>query len=243
VSADRRAASKKEAPTYRNGVWDRDLNNDGTPDTDEIKYTRTDAPWVNFTGDNTDGTNETMGGGKHGFDENQLPHYPTDRLDQGAVTGANGDWQRDPRFLNGILGGSMRQPHEEFLNLDYVLTNLNTASAWPNGNSGVGAKLDYRKDHEVTHKTAGTPDAWTTRARDADGGLVTLSLNINGVMYFEGNFTGNGNMKIYGSMLMRRSYDASGSLEVWFNEGLVKGDFPPVEWDLPRVYATAREQN
>lgn len=242
-TADRKAVASREAQTFRNLAWDADLDNDGQPDTTAPAYTRTDAPWIQFVASNA-GTDNPGGG--HGYANGVLPHYSAARrLEQGAN---NDDWKRDPRFLNHLsdFGGanSQRQPHEEFLNLNYKPTQGNNVGAWPNGQDGWGVFLDYDAHGDVNKQdSAGAPIGWTTRARDADGELYELSIDINGVMYSEGDYGGSGNIKVYGSMLMRQAFDATGSLEVWFNEGLIKGQFPDARWGLPRVYTTSRDVN
>ena len=42
-------------------------------------------------------------------------------------------------------------------------------------------------------------------------------------------------MKVYGSMLMKTEYEATGSVDVWFDESLIKGNWPPKAFDLPRA--------
>ncbi len=242
-----RAVAQLEAGTFRNGVWDRDLDNDGVPDTDAITYGRTDTPWTRFTANNT-GSSDSPGGG-HCYAAGVLPGYGSaNNHGQGQTLGVHPAWKRDPRFLNHLddwgATASDRQPHEPFLNLDYYLTNSSSVGSWPNSQGqDHGVKLNYQSDHAITHKTNGAADAYTTRARDATGALLTLSLHINGVMYFQGQFTGSGNVKVYGSMLMKQGYSSTGSLDIWFNEGLLNGTWPPSSWKLPRIYPSSVETN
>ena len=230
----------KESQTYRNGMWDSDLDNNGTSDANPPAPSAT--AWNRFTGTNDGGTAGNLTGG-HGYNVGVLPGYPVGlRHSQGQ---AANDWKRDPRFLNDTdtdsLGGSDadRQPHEPFLNLNSLTTD-STVAGWAGNDHAVW--VDYQAmDEPVEKDSDGNVTLRTTRARDATGALYGLQPHLNGVFYCEGAFTGSGNVKVYGSMLMKGGYASTGSLEIWFNEDLVKGKFPDPEWKLPRVFSTARD--
>jgi prepilin-type N-terminal cleavage/methylation domain-containing protein len=50
---------------------------------------------------------------------------------------------------------------------------------------------------------------------------VTLSdININGALYLEGKFTGNGSPKIYGAVSAEQGFESGGNAEVWYNYNL-----------------------
>ena len=249
ASASEKAVAQREADTFRNGIWDSDINNDGFTDANG-DITTLGTSWTNFISDNagSDTSGDGFTGG-HGYLKGVLPGYRFgNRKRQGAnAVSGHEDWKRDPRFLNhlGESGWSStvgRQVYEPFLNFDSP-TNGNTIAAWAGG-TGHAVKVDFRADGEVVERNgSGTTTKSTTRARDATGPLINLDLHINGVFYNEGNYTGNGNMNVYGSLLMRGGYQGSGDVNVWFNEDLVKGRFPPASWNLPRVYSTARDTN
>ncbi len=244
-SAADMAVAKREAETFRNGVWDSDLNNDGISDVSQTIVGTT--PWNNFISNNN-GANEGFTGG-HGYAPGIVPGYPTPRrIRQGQenVTPTRKDWMRDSRFQNHFAAVSGwnathgRQVHEPFLNFDSPATNT-TPGTWANDHN---LTVDFRsQDEPVARDSANVIVKRTTRSRDATGALMNLDLHINGVFYCEGQYTGTGNMKVYGSLLMRKGYAGTGSVDVWFNEGLIKGDFPPKAWKLPRVYASARDTN
>jgi hypothetical protein len=258
-SADQRSVAERETDTFRNNAWDSDLNNDGIADSDPIDFFRSDTPWTTFVGTHDGNDPDGMDPG-HGFAQNMLPHHPdgTDlnggiawRYQQGRNTSGlpptqRPGWKRDPRFLNDLAAfgeaNSSRQPHEEFLNLEYRTID-NTIATWTNAGPN-GTYVKYRAEGDVTERTSGGAIAKaTTRARDAMGPLINLALDINGVFYCEGLYTGSGNLKIFGSMLMRKGYASTGSVEVWFNEALVNGNWPPPTWKLPRVFPTYRDTN
>jgi hypothetical protein len=133
------------------------------------------------------------------------------------------DTYEDPTRLSN-------QPHEPFLNLEYPEP---MAGDWI-------TRTDYshhgRLVNDIDGDTVADPgDRLTTLRRDRDGAILYIPANIWGVLYNEGIYTGSGNMKVYGSMLMRTEYAATGSVDVWFDEGLIKGQWPPKEFNLPRA--------
>jgi hypothetical protein len=76
----------------------------------------------------------------------------------------------------------------------------------------------------------GELDAWTG-AQDAPV--------LNGVFYNEGKFTSQGNARYFGSVLINGDVDSTGTNEVWFDERLIKDEWPPKTWPFPRVFVTA----
>ena len=132
----------------------------------------------------------------------------------------------DPRILSDTV-------HEPFLNLAYPATTA----------PGDPCPVDY--DFEVTTQRVmggdrdanGAQDRMTS-LRDRRGAQVDLEIFLNGVFYNEGEYRGTGNMSFFGSMLFREGFDAGGTPDVWFNEGLVLGDFPPAAMKIPRVFAS-----
>ena len=77
-----------------------------------------------------------------------------------------------------------------------------------------------------------------TSLRDRRGALVELDIILNGVWYNEGMYDGSGNLPVYGSILMKEGFAATGSPNIFYNEGLVLGDWPPAEMLIPRVYVS-----
>lgn len=241
-TASRWAENRREADTFRNGLWDSDINNDGISDANDDITTLTG--WSNFISNNTGGGQGFNGG--HGYAKGVLPGYPfANHHQQGMTIGGVPAWQRDPRFLNQVAAAPInstvgRQVHEPFLNFDSP-SEGNTIATWSGNDHAV--KVDYQHANDPVVVSGGTATKLTTRARDATGALMNLDLHINGVFYCEGVYTGTGNLKVYGSLLMRGGYSGTGSVDVWFNEDLVKGNFPDKTWKLPRVYASARDTN
>jgi hypothetical protein len=77
-----------------------------------------------------------------------------------------------------------------------------------------------------------------TSLRDIRGAQVDLELFLNGVFYNEGSYDGQGNMAYFGSLLFKAGFTVTGTPNVYFNEGLVLGDFPPAAMRIPRVYTS-----
>jgi hypothetical protein len=228
--------AKREATTFRNNEWDSDIDNNGEADG---QLDSSSPGWAAFVA-----TPDASGLKGHAFEHQRLPHYEIgDELLAGKFPQ---DRHRDPRFLNEDLGtfsASDRQPHEPFLNFDYPSTA--SIVGWDNDN-GVITDYDHSGDamgceYQANDRVCETVNEFTSVSRDSVGALMQLQLNVNGVLYCEGYYTGTGNMKVFGSMMMRGGYGGGASLDVWFNEELVEGKFPPVEWELPRIFTSARD--
>jgi len=127
------------------------------------------------------------------------------------------------------------QLHEPFLNLDYPDPK---SSRWTT-RVDYSAQGDPIEDMDGDGEPSPGIDRLTTLGRDADGGLFPLRCNVWGVFYNEGRYAGSGNIRVYGSMLMREGFSATGSPEIWFDESLAKGAWPPRHFRLPRVTVTA----
>ena len=97
---------------------------------------------------------------------------------------------------------------------------------------------------DVTQPTptpsAGTPGDATTNARDADGLPVQAEVNMYGVLYNSGEFSAQGNGVYFGSVVTQGGVGEShlgpggaGNPTFYFDERLVKGEWPPPELNLP----------
>jgi len=144
------------------------------------------------------------------------------RYPAGAVPHENDD----PRLLADVV-------HEPFLNF-----------AYPDPDSYLDPiVVDY--DFEAVTQRAmggdrdqdGIEDVMTS-LRDRRGALANLPIIVNGIWYNEGRYDGSGNLPVYGSILMKQGFQATGSPDIFFNEGILLGDFPPPEMQIPRVYVS-----
>ncbi len=167
------------------------------------------------------------------------------------------------------VGVDCSEPHEPYLNLEYnttaavggtTLAAVNSAGGlgnrtdvtmrWSNANSGVGQALPKKTNDG---KPTGTPiscntppvdekDLWeqcTSNSYDKHGPLVPLDPGLNGVLYVEGEFEQTGNMIFFGSILAEGDFGKAGSPDVWFDERLIKDEWPPRDFKFPRVFISA----
>ncbi|MGA7614202.1 MAG: hypothetical protein WBX15_03375 [Thermoanaerobaculia bacterium] len=87
-------------------------------------------------------------------------------------------------------------------------------------------------------------DSCTSNGYDRDGYLDFWTGSkqppiLNGVFYNEGTMSSQGNATYFGSVLINGDIANTGTPEVWFDERLIKNDWPPKEWPFPRVIITA----
>jgi hypothetical protein len=144
------------------------------------------------------------------------------------------------RFADGVMPHAHADPriaadviHEPFLNFAYPEEDAATDPVW----------VDY--DFEALNDRVlggdrdedGNEDLMTS-LRDRRGAQVTLNINLNGVWYNEGRYEGSGNLPAFGAVMFRAGFSATGSPDIYFNEGLLLGDWPPPDMKIPRVYVS-----
>lgn len=153
-------------------------------------------------------------------------------------------WQGDGSVYN------CSEPHEPYLNLLY-----NTKGRKAGGGS---APLEFKVSWDPAEQTYrssrvddkgkptvaigsctkdSNPRDCTSLRYDDLGSLVTdLAPFLEGVIYNEGSFENTtGNATYYGSLLIQGNVGKAGSAEVWFDEKLIKGQWPPDSFNFPRV--------
>jgi hypothetical protein len=142
------------------------------------------------------------------------------------------------------------EPHEPYLNMRYDGGALTLAAGWvAPGTAGVAKKTTPNNLPSDTAVACSTTDVGsisgqancTTNAFDADGGLATISPGIQGVIYNEGSFDSTGNGEYFGSIVVGKDTDPKGTCNVWFDERLIKGGWPPPGVTFPRVMATSEQ--
>lgn len=155
-------------------------------------------------------------------------------------------------FTPGCLPGNnscgtctCSEPHEPYLNLVYPDASLPedpTVARWQAPNSST-RRPKIMSGASPFNCTIGTPtqDQCTSNAYDRDGALVNLSPSLDGVLYIEGTNETTGNADYFGSVLIRRDFNNKGTPNVWFDEKLIKGDWPPKSFNFPRVYVSSEE--
>jgi hypothetical protein len=169
-----------------------------------------------------------------------------------ANSAANSEWFIIPYFPTCVQPGSdCSEPHEPYLNFIYPdpsnpgdpLT-VRWHSESPSGKVSI---TDFRKPKvmngasPITCTTTSTPDDCTGNQYDRDGALIQLSPMLNGVFYNEGTFSSPGNADYFGSILIQGAVSDTGTPNVWFDERLIKDEWPPSNFGFPRVFVSSMQ--
>lgn len=142
------------------------------------------------------------------------------------------------------------EPHEPYLNFNYPagtdLTGTNpgvlpVTAEWSDPDDIGRPKKMLDATTPVTCTATSLPTECTSNAYDRDGRLVQISPVLDGVLYIEGNNKSTGNAIYFGSVLIRRDLNNSGTPYVFFDEKLIKEEWPPKSFNFPRVYISALE--
>jgi hypothetical protein len=202
------------------------------------------------------------------FVESRTFNRPDD-VAPGTTGGAITLFFLKPYFDGCTPGVNCSEPHEPFLNLEYntidTVGGINVAGVnsggglgnrtdvtmqWSNANAGKGQTLPKTTSDG---KPTGTPiscnvppadkktlwEQCTSNSYDKHGPLVPLDPGLNGVLYVEGEFEQTGNMIFFGSILAEGDFGKAGSPDVWFDERLIKDEWPPRDFKFPRVFISA----
>jgi hypothetical protein len=156
-------------------------------------------------------------------------------------------------------GCTCSEPHEPYLNLHYDGSKLGMQAYWddPAAASSVYPKetvdelptgaLIATCTADSVASIAGQEDC-ATNAYDRLGALAELDKHagaaapgVIGVLYNEGKYDSSGNAAYYGSIVTGGQADPNGTQEVWFDECLVKGCWPPAGIPFPRVMITSTQ--
>jgi Tfp pilus assembly protein PilX len=90
----------------------------------------------------------------------------------------------------------------------------------------------------ATRTPAGAP------VKDINGLPFTGSVSIDGVFFTAGTFEAQGNANYYGSVVAQRGVvDGAGTPGFYFDESLVKGNWPPKGMGMPRVVISSWQTN
>jgi hypothetical protein len=96
----------------------------------------------------------------------------------------------------------------------------------------------YCTDASVCNSTTRTPAI--APVRDNYGLPFTAGISVYGVMYLAGTFTAQGNANYFGSVVAQRGVnDGAGNPQFFFDERLIKGEWPPKGMSIPRVVVTS----
>lgn len=142
------------------------------------------------------------------------------------------------------------EPHEPYLNIKYNGAPLTISAGWTApGTLGIAKKTLPDNLPNQTAVTCTTNDVGskagqdncTTNGYDKDGGLATISPGIQGVLYNEGDFESTGNGEYFGSIVLGHDTNPKGTCNIWFDERLIKGGWPPPGVTFPRVMVTSEQ--
>lgn len=186
-----------------------------------------------------------------------------------AVTWNTGTLQPDakwfirPYTIGCNPGVDCSEPHEPYLNLIYPTTPTgNTIGSWYDPTRTTANITDAKTSVTLRRPkitSGGSPVACvaestvtlanrkvdrencTSNGYDKDGGLVQLEIAFNGVFYNEGTFDATGNAIYFGSVLAEGNAEKAGNPDIYFDERLVKGAWPPGNFGFPRVYVTSEQ--
>lgn len=96
----------------------------------------------------------------------------------------------------------------------------------------------YCTDASVCNATTRTPAG--VPVRDNYGLPFQAGISVYGVMYIAGTFTAQGNANYYGSVVAQRGVlDGAGTPQFYFDERLIKGEWPPKGMNIPRVVVSS----
>src|SRR5262245_37586220 len=196
----------------RDGLQPRGLYSDAWPTTDltpGISYQSSDG-WLGLTGFAflNAATFQTTGAGAVGSNRVVIP--PGEPFD------ASG-------FVNLQYPGSLAN--------NYVVRN---GTASPASYLDTATNIRYCVDAATC-----TPGSWTpsaTPVRDDSGLAFPTTTVLDGVMYNSGTFTASGNAVYFGSFVAQQGVlDGGGNPAFYFDESLVKGNWPRKGMNMPRV--------
>ncbi len=131
-------------------------------------------------------------------------------------------------FVNLDYGSSLAGPYT-ISNGTPVLRSINYPVASPDWYCTDASQCD-----SGARLQAGAP------VKDDLGLPFVTGITVYGVMYLAGTFTAKGNCNYYGSVVAQRGViDGGGNPAFYFDERLVKGQWPPKGMNLPRVVISA----
>lgn len=145
-------------------------------------------------------------------------------------------------------GVNCSEPHEPYLNLIYPANAKSGGGATPvtiGWQADPGARNPKARKADASLPNCGLAadqKLCTSNGYDRDGRFVNdLDPILSGVFYNEGDYDSMGNAVYFGSLLINGSVIGTGTPEVWFDERLIKGMWPPPEMPIPRVYISAHQ--
>ena len=159
-------------------------------------------------------------------------------------TNANGRWDAGEPFTDTIPvangGTDGVYDYEPWVNIDYG-TTLGGGGSPPD----MTVLADSGTDTNTVTIGGNATTRTTTQAWDVDGLPVQIEANLYGVLYNSGHFSAQGNGVYFGSIVAGNGVGedyfgapAAGNPELYFDERLIKGEWPPPELELPMTMIT-----
>ncbi len=138
----------------------------------------------------------------------------------------------------GVAGrpATYRAPGEPFLDKDQDGT-WDPGEPWINLSYPTTLGGDYVADSADTLQDDGTNGGPVVR--NTQGPPITDEAVIWGVLYTNGYWDATGNAKYYGSVISKQgigeSSPSAGTPDLYWDESIARGEWPPEDWELPRV--------
>ncbi|OLD64902.1 MAG: hypothetical protein AUI47_03845 [Acidobacteria bacterium 13_1_40CM_2_68_5] len=134
-----------------------------------------------------------------------------------------------------------------FVNLQYPGTLTGTYTVRGNGVTGTAAPASFvdpaTGNRYCVDAATCTTASWTASAtpvRDDTGLPFQTDVVLDGVMYNSGTFTASGNAVYFGSFVAQQGVlDGAGNPAFYFDESLVKGNWPRKGMNMPRVIVSS----
>ncbi|MEW5806002.1 MAG: PilX N-terminal domain-containing pilus assembly protein [Acidobacteriota bacterium] len=105
--------------------------------------------------------------------------------------------------------------------------------------------LSYPASKTGTYNLTGTPTSTSASDREDAGSPINTEINFYGVLYTNGKFNAKGQAVYFGSVIAKEGagedHAIAGTPEIYFDERLIKGQWPPAELDLPRVVISSMQ--
>lgn len=130
-------------------------------------------------------------------------------------------------WTNGCSAATCSEPHEPYINFVYPsAVGTGVQAIWQ------GTPTRRPKLRGVTCTATSSDTDCTSNKYDDIGGLVSLEVIADGIVFNEGNYSSSGNAQYYGAVLVRGTVSATGTPNVYFDARLLKGTPPR---NMPRV--------
>lgn len=127
-------------------------------------------------------------------------------------------------------GNKVYDSGEQYVNLSFMTTATGAATIDPNAGGQTTTVIPV---------TGESLSYTTSTARDDNGVPMLQDINWQGVIYTSGTWDAQGNGTFFGSIVTRMGVlGTAGTADVWFDERLIKGQWPPAEIELPRTMVT-----